>query len=105
MRDTFKEKQYRIASKLSRYSNVPSYNSTLDGCWFNGTYSGIAKGTLSRPHTVKYGDTLDSLSLYYYNNPTYFWLIADFNNIIDPYKDLVPGEVLNIPTFSFVEFR
>jgi nucleoid-associated protein YgaU len=50
------------------------------------------------------GDTLDTLALYYYNNPTYFWVIADFNRIQDPYADLVVDSVLRIPTFSNIAF-
>ena len=55
-------------------------------------------------HKVVEGDTLDTLALYYYNSPTYFWIIADFNNILDPYAELKTGSILKIPTFSNVEF-
>jgi nucleoid-associated protein YgaU len=56
-------------------------------------------------HKVKDGDTLDSLALYYYNNPTYYWVIADFNRIQDPYLELEVGRILKIPTFSNIAFK
>ena len=54
---------------------------------------------------VKPGDTLDNLALYYYNNPTYYWIISDYNNILDPFEPLTVGEELLIPTFSEISFN
>ena len=51
-------------------------------------------------HTVISGDTLDSIALFYYGNPTYYWMIADYNDILDPFSPLTVGTVLYVPTFS-----
>ena len=56
-------------------------------------------------HKLNAADTLDSLALKYYNNPTYFWVIADFNKIQDPYEELNEGDILKIPTFSNIAFK
>jgi hypothetical protein len=40
-----------------------------------------------------------------YNNPTFYWAIADFNNIINPYIKLNEGMELKIPTLSDISFE
>ena len=50
------------------------------------------------------GDTWDNLSLLYYGNPTYYWVICSFNRVQDPFKELVVGEKIKIPTISVIKF-
>lgn len=64
----------------------------------------LEKQTSFVKHKIKSGDTLDSLALYYYGNPTYYWIIADFNDILDPFLPLVVGEIISIPTFQALTF-
>lgn len=44
--------------------------------------------TLFYPYTLKEEDRPDVLSMYYYDDPGYTWLIWLCNNVIDPYYDL-----------------
>lgn len=53
-------------------------------------------------YTVVAGDTLDAISKKFYNNEGYWWVIADFNDIINPFDDLKPGMRILIPNFSSV---
>jgi nucleoid-associated protein YgaU len=56
-------------------------------------------------HSVKPEDTLDSLALTYYNNPTYWWVIAYFNKINNPFIRLSEKfSILKIPAISSIEF-
>ena len=56
-------------------------------------------------HIVKSNDTLNSLALKYYNNPTFWWVIAYFNDIQDPFKPLRNKyTTLKIPNIASVEF-
>lgn len=55
-------------------------------------------------HKIESGDTLDNIALYYYGNPTYYWMIADFNGILDPFMPLVVGTTIKIPTFQQITF-
>lgn len=48
-------------------------------------------------HKISLGDDLQSLSYKYYGTVEFWWAIAQANHIIDPFKDLPIGEVLNIP--------
>ena len=42
-------------------------------------------------------DTDDYIALKKYNNPTQYWIICDFNRIIDPFKEPKPGDILYLP--------
>lgn len=101
------KKQYKDYERVSRYAPFPYYYNRLDEKYIYGitNHLDIDKGTSFVSHVVKNGDTLDSLSLYYYNNPTYYWIIADFNRIQDPFEPLGEGIRLKIPTFSSVEYQ
>jgi len=45
-----------------------------------------------------YEGRLDLISSVFYNDPRYWWLIAQYNNILDPFSEITPGRVLLIPT-------
>lgn len=105
MRDNLTDKQYKNYIRISRYSAFPYYFNDTDNKYIYGITAHLKKENISYVgHKVVLGDTLDSLALYYYNNPTFFWVIADFNNIRDPYKELEIDSILKIPTFSKIEF-
>lgn len=105
MRNIIKDKQLRDYVGTSRYSVFPFYFNENDNKYIYGITSHLKKDNVSYVgHKVILGDTLDTLALYYYNNPTYFWVIADFNNIRDPYKELEIDSIIKIPTFSKIEF-
>ena len=98
-------KKYKSYDKVSRYQVFPTYFHTIDNKNTYGITSHlVTEGISFVSHTVKPQETLDSLALYYYNNPTYFWVIADFNRIRDPYSELEVGRILKIPTFSNITF-
>ena len=102
--DVLIEKSYRDYDKLSRYASFPYYYNTLDNKYIYGTTSYLGKNISARLHKVQKGDTLDSLSLVYYGNPTYFWVIADFNNILDCMEDLEIGSNIYIPSINEIEY-
>jgi hypothetical protein len=46
------------------------------------------------------------LALTYYNNPTYWWIIAYFNNITDPFIELISKyATIKIPNISNIKFE
>lgn len=104
MPNVLKNKSYKSYDKVSRYSSFPYYYHSIDNRYTYGITANLKDTTPYRAHVVLEGDNLDTLALHYYNNPTYFWIIADFNRIQDPYKNLVIGETIKIPTFSTIEF-
>lgn len=98
-------KAYKDYKKISRYSVFPYYYNRLDDKYIYGLTSHLQTNNIKYVnHYVKQDETLDSIALYYYNNPTYYWVIADFNKIQDPYEKLEIGTILKIPTFSNIKF-
>lgn len=49
-------------------------------------------------YTVEEGDTYDYIALKKYGNPTFYWLICDFNKVIDPFVNPIPGDTLYLPS-------
>lgn len=103
--DILKDARLRQYDKLSRYSTFPFYYNTEDEKYQYGTTSYLKNTTGYLVHQIQSGETLDSLALNYYNNPTYYWIIADFNRIQDPFINLPVGFYIKIPVLSEIEFR
>lgn len=102
--EVLKDKRYRSYDYFSRYASYPYYYNQVDNKYIYGTTSQIRKDTRYTAYTTKRGDTFDSIALDFYNNPTYYYLICDFNDIQDPFTVLQEGTVLRIPTFSNVVY-
>ena len=97
-------KSSRQYDKLSRYSQFPFYYHKLDNKYIYGTTANLKDSTVYSERIVKRGDTFDSLALEYYNNPTLYWIICDFNRIQDPFTELLEGQTIKIPSISNIEF-
>ena len=108
--DTLKDKQYYVYDYKSRYINVPNYYDTLMDRNVAGIGSNMKKNISYYSHKIRDNDTLDSLALKYYNNPSYWWVIAYFNDIQDPFIPLTliyknsDIKVIQIPAIASVEF-
>lgn len=44
-----------------------------------------------------YEGRLDLIASTFYNEPRYWWVIAQYNNILDPFSEITAGRVLLIP--------
>lgn len=97
-------KSYKTHSKYSRYQNFPIYYHTIDGKFVQGTDAWLNDSTTYTSHIVKQNDSYDSLALYYYNNPTLYWIICSFNHVVDPFKNPEIGTTLKIPSISNIDF-
>lgn len=105
MPDVLTQKSYIQYQKLSRYNNFPTYFHTRDKKYVYGLTAQLNAETPYTNHTVIRNDTPDTLALQYYNNPTLYWVICDFNQIIDPYEPLEMGSLIKIPSLSTIEFE
>ena len=104
--DVLRDKQGKQYSYISRYSGFPFYYNTEDDKYIYGITSQLELTTTYVAHKVVQSDTLDSLALKYYGRPDYFWVIADFNRIQDPFIKLIDHfEVINIPTLSNISYE
>ncbi len=51
-----------------------------------------------------YANRLDLIASMFYGEPRFAWLLAQYNNIIDPMTEVVPGRLLLIPSKDRVSF-
>lgn len=103
--DTMKDKVYEAYDYTCRYTTVPYYYDTLNERYVYGIGTNMIKNISFVSHKLSTEDTLDSLALKYYNNPTYWWIIAYFNDIQDAFKPLIDQmEVIQIPSLASIEF-
>lgn len=103
--NTLKDKSYAKFDYLSRYTSIPYYYDTLSDRQIYGIGTNLKNTTEYVTHVIKSNDTLNSLALKYYNNPTFWWVIAYFNDIQDAFKPLKDKYVtLKIPSIASVEF-
>jgi nucleoid-associated protein YgaU len=99
-------KQIYTYDYKSRYLGVPYYYDTRSNKETPGIVNQINFDTPYVLHKVQSGDTLDSLALEYYSNPSYWWAIAFFNKINDPFIDIgLKYSVLKIPALSSIVFE
>ena len=101
-----KNKIYQKYEYLSRYSVIPFFYDTLCKKQVCGIGSQLEKNTSFLSHKVDVEDTLDYLALKYYNNPTYWWIIAYFNDIQDALEPLQRRfSIIKIPNISSIQFH
>lgn len=104
--DVLKNKRYQSYDYTCRYTGVPYFYHTLDNKYTYGIGKNLSKKTTYTLHNVSDTDTLDYLALKYYNNPTYFWIIAYFNDIEDPFIRLSEHfTAIKIPNISSIIFE
>lgn len=97
-------KTYKDSDYVSRYNVFPYYYHVKDNRYVSGITAYLDDSTVYSVYTVKQGDTLDSIALNFYNDPTLYWIICSFNRIRDPFKKLLPESKLRIPSISNIQF-
>lgn len=103
--DKLVNKRYFTYDYPNRYTGVPYFYDTVTKQDVFGIGQQIKKDTDFVSHKVKPDDTLDSLALTYYNNPLYWWAIAYFNTILDPFIRLCDKfKYIKIPNISSIVF-
>lgn len=103
--DVLKDPQTRKYVTLSRYSPLFFYYNTLDNKYIYGTVKNLKVTNDYILHTLTKDDTLESLALFYYGRPDYYWIISDFNRIVDPFMVLMKKyKTIKIPNISTISF-
>lgn len=105
--DVLTNKQTRVDyDALSRYTPFSHYYHRLDNKFVYGLTGQLSENAEYVAHTVKATDTLNLLALKYYGRPDYFWIIADFNRIQDPFSPLQERfSVIKIPSLGQIVFE
>lgn len=60
----------------------------------------VPASTKDIQHTVKDGETLQSIAFRYYKDSGKWYLIAEANRIVNPLTDPKPGTLIRIPTYG-----
>lgn len=103
--NTLKNQKYKNYGYQSRYNSIPYYYDTLTDRSVYGVGGILDKNVPYVSHKVMETDNLDKLALKYYNNPTYWWIIAMFNDIPDALAPLFPRyKVIQIPNLASIKF-
>ena len=102
--EALSNKAYRTYDYISRYAAFPYFYNKNDDRYVYGTTAQLRDSTSYSLHTVQRNETYDSIALYYYNNPTLYWVICDFNRIQDPFNEPEVGSKLKIPSISSIVF-
>jgi hypothetical protein len=99
-------KRYNNFDYPCRYTTAPYFYDTEAQTDVYGIGTQMSSQTAFVSHQLHPEDTLDSLALTYYNNPTYWWIIAYFNRITDPFVPLRQRfSVIKIPSLSSITFK
>ncbi len=87
----------------SRYNGLSYYYNNLDDKYQLETRHWLKEfidTSKIQTYIVKEKDTYDTIALEFYNNPTYYWVICDYNRIIDPFTSPKVGTVLYLPSLN-----
>lgn len=102
--DILTNKTVKTSNYYSRYNGFDYYYNKLDKRNQMSTSKWLNQNNDFQSYLVKEGDTYDSIALWFYNNPTYYWIICDFNRVLNPFIAPTPGEILRIPAMG-TDFR
>lgn len=93
-----------VQSKTSRYVQGGQTEIGAIGLeWWNKF--NFPKDASDLIYTVeqRFEGRLDLIANAFYNDPRLFWFIAQYNNILDPYAEIVVNRQLVIPTLERVQ--
>lgn len=97
---------YRTYDYISRYESFPYFYDSKNNKYYYGLTSFLNTDNSSYVlYQVKSGDSYDSIALDLYGSPLFYWIILDYNRILDPFEPLQPGTTLRIPPLNSIEFR
>ena len=103
--DRLKNKSYERFNYTSRYTGIPYYYDIETKQDVYGIIKPMLKNSAWVAHKISQEDNLDALALKYYNNPSFWWIIAFFNNITDPFIKLKDYfDIIKIPNISSISF-
>ena len=104
--ESLKQKTYRTYDYISRYQPFPYYYNVNDKKYIYGLTSQLRKDISYVSIKVEQDTTLDKLAEKYYGRPDYYWVIADFNDINDPFIQLWGNyKSINVPTLGAISWK
>lgn len=100
----YEEVTIKDRRRSNRYRKCPVFADKETGEYVLGTRSmdEIPKSPQDTYHVVTSYEAyrLDLIAYHYYENALLWWIIAQANDIYDPFNDVVPGMTLRIPNLT-----
>lgn len=104
--DILKDRQTRGYSYISRYAGFPFYYNTKDNKYIYGITGYMDNNISYVTVPVTQETTLANLANMYYGRPDYWWVIADFNHIQDPFVELSNKfDTIKLPTLTAITYE
>lgn len=98
-------KYYKEYNYISRYEGFPYYYDSLNNRYYYGLTANLNKDTPYASYVVQIGDSYDSIAYDKYGNALFYWIICNFNNVMDSFEMPTPGTVLKLPSLSAINFN
>jgi len=71
--------------------------------WWERTVFPVNDDDTSYVVEKKFEGRLDLITAVYLSEPRYWWIVAQYNNILDPYTEVKEGVVIYIPSLERVK--
>lgn len=84
---------------LGRYEGQPVYVDS-NGNLVSARYKRLDKNLPFNTMVTEAPTTLDILAMQYYGSPLLFWVIGDFNDMLDPTIEIGIGTTLKLPRIT-----
>jgi hypothetical protein len=94
-----------LFNKYSRYvagGTTETANGKLE--WWEKNVMSSDSSDISYAVEDFYVGRLDLIASVFYNEPRYWWVIAQYNNILDPFSEITGGRILMIPSSDRLNF-
>jgi len=91
--------QNSLFNKYSRYvagGTTEQANNKIE--WWEKTIFERDETDIAYAIEKFYEGRLDLIASAFYNEPRYWWVIAQYNNIMDPFSEIKEGRILLIPS-------
>ena len=103
--DILKDKSYLSYDYTNINAGNPTYYNTEDEKYLISLGNNMLDDSSYTIHKVNHNDALNYLALKYYGSPIYWWVIADFNHIVDPFITLDEHFTeLKIPNITSIKY-
>lgn len=99
-------KNYKSYNYISRYETFPYFYDKDNNKYYYGLTSYLDNENASgyTIYQVKPGDSYDSIALNHYGCALFYWVILDYNRILDSLTPPTPGTTLRLPPLNSITY-
>ena len=96
---------YKTYDYIGRYESFPYFFDSKNNKYYYGITSYLDTNTNYVLYEVKKGDSYDSIALDHYGSPLFYWVILDYNRVLDALEPPQPGTRLMLPSLNSITFK